>query len=143
MDEQNEYFFTEFNKNFLKEKWIIAIQFRGDENLINQLNAIKEINRYLKTYAILEDGLENYIPKQIDDLSKLFNILEIIQECNNSSIHSKFKLYLDFVFISIVNSNKYNYESVYSIEIENKIISAVKNKKRKRLFRKIISFGFA
>ncbi len=143
MDDQNEYFFSEFNRNYLKEKWSVTTQFLEDQNLINQLNAIKDLQRYVKIYVIHDDSLENNVPEQIDDLSNLINLLKIIQDCKNSTIHSNFKLYLDYLFISIVDSNKYNYKSVYSNEIENKIIDAIKIKKRKRFFRKIISFGFA
>lgn len=68
--------------------------------------------------------------------------MELIQKCNNETIHDNYKIYLDYLYSSIINSTD-NYESRYSKEIETKILNSIQIKNRKRLFRKIISFGLA
>jgi hypothetical protein len=138
------YFFTEQNRNFLDEKWSIAIQFPDDKILINQISARIELARFVDTFTILDDNnpSDYLIPKQIDDLKKIINLLEIIQKCNNQTIHHNYKIYLDYLFSSVVYS-KCDYESRYSKEIEIKILNSIDIKKKKRIFRKIISLGFA
>jgi hypothetical protein len=138
------YFFPEHIRNYLVEKWSVAIQFPDDKNLIKQINTRKELQRFLKTFAISDETTEiDYVPKQIEDLYKVLNIIEQIQNCLNLTIYLRYKFYLDYVFISIVNSIKDDYEYILSNEIENRIINDIKTKEKKRIFRKIISFGFA
>ena len=144
MSSEVNYFFEEHIRNFLNEKWTVAIQFPDDKILINQISARIELARIVDTFAILDDNnLTDYlIPKQIDDLKKIINLLEIIQKCNNQTIHHNFKIYLDYLYSSVIYS-KIDYESRYSKEIETKIVNSIEIKNRKRIFRKIISFGLA
>ena len=144
MSNEKKYFFEEHIRNFLNEKWSVAIQFPDDKILINQISARIELARIVDTFAILDDNnLTDYlIPKQIDDLKKIINLLEIIQKCNNQTIHHNFKIYLDYLYSSVIYS-KIDYESRYSKEIETKIVNSIEIKNRKRIFRKIISFGLA
>jgi hypothetical protein len=138
------YFFSEHIRSFLSEKWAVAIQFPEDKNLTNQINARIELNRFVKTLAILDENNQNdYIPKQIDDLIKVINLVEMIQNCKNSTIHYNNKIYLDYLFASVVYSSIDNYESRQSKDIENNIINSIHIKERNRMFRKIISFGLA
>ncbi len=141
---EQPYFFTEQTRNFLEEKWMIAIQFPDDKILINQISARIELARFVDTFTILDDNnpSDYLIPKQIDDLKKIVNLLEMIHNCNNQTIHHNYKIYLDYLFSSVVYS-KYDYESRYSKEIEIKILNSIDIKKKKRIFRKIISLGFA
>ena len=122
MSSEVNYFFEEHIRNFLNEKWTVAIQFPDDKILINQISARIELARIVDTFAILDDNnLTDYlIPKQIDDLKKIINLLEIIQKCNNQTIHHNFKIYLDYLYSSVIYS-KIDYESRYSKEIETKI----------------------
>ena len=145
MSTKETYFFQEYIRNYLNEKWSVAIQFPEDKNLIKQINARIELQRYIKTYVVLdENNTTDYcIPKQIEDLNKLLNIIEKIQDCKNSKIHYNYKLYLDYIYSYIVNCTIDNYESRWSNDIENKIINDINIKKRKRIFIKIISLGFA
>jgi hypothetical protein len=144
MSGEEKYFFEEHIRNFLNEKWTVAIQFPDDKILINQISARIELARFVDTFAILDDNnpTDYLIPKQIDDLKKIINLLEIIQKCNNQTIHHNFKIYLDYLYSSVIYS-KIDYESRYSKEIETKIVNSINIKKKKRIFRKIISFGLA
>ena len=144
MSGEEKYFFEEHIRNFLNEKWTVAIQFPDDKILINQISARIELARFVDTFAILDDNnpTDYLIPKQIDDLKKIINLLEIIQKCNNQTIHHNFKIYLDYLYSSVIYS-KIDYESRYSKEIESKILNSINIKKKKRIFRKIISFGLA
>jgi hypothetical protein len=144
MSNEENYFFKEHIRNFLNEKWSVAIQFPDDKILINQISARCELARFVDTFAILDDNnpSDYLIPKQIDDLKKIINLLEMIHKCNNPTIHHNFKIYLDYLFASVAFS-KYDYESRYSKEIETKILNSIEIKNRKRMFRKIISFGLA
>ena len=144
MSSKETYFFSEHIRNFLSEKWAVAIQFPDDKILINQISARIELARFVDTFAILDDNnpTDYLIPKQINDLKKIINLLEIIQKCNNQTIHHNFKIYLDYLYSSVIYS-KDNYESRYSKEIETKILNSIEIKNRKRIFRKIISFGLA
>ena len=144
MSGEVNYFFEEHIRNFLNEKWTVAIQFPDDKILINQISARIELARIVDTFAVLDENNENdfYIPKQIDDLKKIINLLEIIQKCNNPTIHHNYKIYLDYLYSSVIYS-KIDYESRYSKEIETKIVNSIEIKNRKRIFRKIISFGLA
>lgn len=137
MSSKETYFFSEHIRNFLSEKWAVAIQFPEDKNLTNQINARIELNRFAKTFDTLDEN------NQIDDLIKVINLVEMIQNCKNPTIHYIYKIYLDYLFSSVVYSTKDNYESRYSKEIENKIINSINIKERNRMFRKIISFGLA
>ena len=145
MSSEEKYFFEEHIRDFLNEKWEIAIQFPDDKILINQISARIELARFVDTFAVLDENNPNdyYVPKQIDDLKKIVNLLEMIHTCNNQTIHHNYKIYLDYLYSSVVYSNKDNYESRYSKEIETKILNSINIKKRKRIFRKIISLGFA
>ena len=145
MSNEEKYFFKEHNRDFLNEKWSVAIQFPDDKILIDQISARIELTRFVDTFAILDDNnpSDYLVPKQIDDLNKIIKLLEIIHKCNNTTIHYNYKIYLDYIFSSIVYSKEDNYESRYSKEIETKIFNSITIKNRKRLFRKIISFGFA
>lgn len=144
MSSEEKYFFKEHVRNYLNEKWSIAIQFPDDKILINQISARIELARFVDTLPILDDNnqFDYLVPKQIDDLKKIINLLELIQKCNNETIHDNYKIYLDYLYSSIINSTD-NYESRYSKEIETKILNSIQIKNRKRLFRKIISFGLA
>lgn len=138
------YFFPEHIRNYLIDKWQITIQFPEDKNLIEQIKTRKELQRFLKTFAISDETTEiDYVPKQIEDIYKVLNTIEQIQNCLNLTIYLRYKFYLDYVFISIVNSIKDDYEYIFSKEIENRIINDIKTKEKKRMFRKIISFGLA
>jgi hypothetical protein len=95
MSSEVNYFFEEHIRNFLNEKWTVAIQFPDDKILINQISARIELARFVDTFAILDDNNPN------------------------------------------------DYESRYSKEIETKILNSIEIKNRKRIFRKIISFGLA
>jgi len=144
MSGEENYFFEEHMRNFLNEKWTVAIQFPDDKILINQISARIELARFVDKFAVMDDNNPtNYlVPKQIDDLKKIINLLEMIHNCNNQTIHHNYKIYLDYLFASVAFS-KCDYESRYSKEIENKISNSIDIKKRKRLFRKIISLGLA
>ena len=122
MPSEEKYFFEEHIRNFLNEKWTVAIQFPDDKILINQISARIELARFVDTFAILDDNnpTDYLIPKQIDDLKKIINLLEIIQKCNNQTIHHNFKIYLDYLYSSVIYS-KIDYESRYSKEIETKL----------------------
>ena len=135
--------FKEHIRNFLIEKWSVAIQFPDDRILIDQISARIELSRFVTTFVILDDDTNDYlVPKQIDDLKNVIKLLEMIYKCNNPTIHHNYKIYLDYLFASIVYS-KCDYESRYSKEIETKILNSIEIKNRKRIFRKIISFGLA
>ena len=135
--------FKEHIRNFLIEKWSVAIQFPDDRILIDQISARIELSRFVTTFVILDDDTNDYlVPKQIDDLKNVIKLLEMIHKCNNPTIHHNYKIYLDYLFASIVYS-KCDYESRYSKEIETKILNSIEIKNRKRIFRKIISFGLA
>ena len=139
------YFFEEHNRDFLNEKWSVAIQFPDDKILIDQISARCELARFVDTFAILDDNnpIDYLVPKQIDDLNKIIKLLEIIHKCNNPTIHHNYKIYLDYIFSSIVYSKEDKYESRYSMEIENNIIRDINIKKKNRLIRKIFTFGLA
>jgi len=141
---EENYFFEENIRNFLNEKWTVAIQFPDDKILINQISARIELARFVDKFAVMDDNNPtNYlVPKQIDDLKKIINLLEMIHNCNNQTIHHNYKIYLDYLFASVAFS-KCDYESRYSKEVEIKILNSIDIKKRKRLFRKIISLGLA
>jgi len=144
MSGEENYFFEEHIRNFLNEKWTVAIQFPDDKILIDQISARIELSRFFDTFAILDDNNPtNYlVPKQIDDLKKIINLLEMIHNCNNQTIHHNYKIYLDYLFASVAFS-KCDYESRYSKEVEIKILNSIDIKKKKRLFRKIITLGLA
>jgi len=144
MSGEENYFFEEHMRNFLNEKWTVAIQFPDDKILINQISARIELARFVDKFAVMDDNnpTSYLVPKQIDDLKKIINLLEMIHNCNNQTIHHNYKIYLDYLFASVAFS-KCDYESRYSKEIENKISNSIDIKKRKRLFRKIISLGLA
>jgi len=144
MSGEENYFFEENIRNFLNEKWTVAIQFPDDKILINQISARIELARFVDKFAVMDDNNPtNYlVPKQIDDLKKIINLLEMIHNCNNQTIHHNYKIYLDYLFASVAFS-KCDYKSRYSKEVEIKILNSIDIKKRKRLFRKIISLGLA
>jgi len=144
MSGEENYFFEEHIRNFLNEKWTVAIQFPDDKILINQISARIELARFVDKFAVMDDNNPtNYlVPKQIDDLKKIINLLEMIHNCNNQTIHHNYKIYLDYLFASVAFS-KCDYKSRYSKEVEIKILNSIDIKKRKRLFRKIISLGLA
>lgn len=138
MSNEKKYFFEEHIRNFLIEKWSVAIQFPDDRILIDQISARIELSRFVDTFAILDDNnpSDYQIPKQIDDLKKIINLLELIQKCNNPTIHHNYKIYLDYLYSSVIYSTN-DYESRYSKEIETKILNSIEIKNRKRLFRKV------
>jgi len=144
MSGEENYFFEEHMRNFLNEKWTVAIQFPDDKILINQISARIELARFVDKFAVMDDNNPtNYlVPKQIDDLKKIINLLEMIHNCNNQTIHHNYKIYLDYLFASVAFS-KCDYESRYSKEVEIKILNSIDIKKKKRLFRKIITLGLA
>ncbi len=132
------YFFEEHNRDFLNEKWSVAIQFPDDKILIDQISARCELARFVTTFIVLDDDINDYlVPKQIDDLNKIIKLLEIIHKCNNPTIHHNYKIYLDYIFSSIVYSKEDKYESRYSMEIENNIIRDINIKKKNEYFEKL------
>ena len=60
MSSEEKYFFEEHIRDFLNEKWEIAIQFPDDKILINQMNnfKLKMLNFLLKCQRIKEFFME-------------------------------------------------------------------------------------
>lgn len=134
----NTGYFSEDIRKFLLEKWSIATKFPNNKNLTQQILANRTLQRYLNS-----NYQKNLEDRQIEDFLNILKLLEKIQECKNLTIHSDYKSYLDYVFENIINSNKNNYNSLYSIDTEEELENVIKIKKRNRLIRKIFTFGLA
>jgi hypothetical protein len=133
-----ERFFSNDITNFLIEKWKVATEFPENKNITNQILAINTLQNY-----IISTSKNKEKPRQIEDFENILKLVRLIQECKNLTIHTDYKIYIDDVFISIISSNKNNYNSIYSIDTEEEIIKLIKIKKRNRIIRKICSFGLA
>ena len=133
-----ERFFSNDITHFLIEKWKVATEFPENKNITNQILAINTLQNY-----IISTSKNKEKPRQIEDFENILKLVRLIQECKNLTIHTDYSTYIDDVFISIISSNKNNYNSIYSIDTEEEITKLIKIKKRNRIIRKIFSFGLA